>query len=672
MSRRSHPSPSSSRNSSWFRELKEQIQYRLDNLFAQGALGQLLMILIFVTLVVLFGMSASFFGLFSPRNQAVVGINRDIDKGFWDTLWWSGKHLFDPSFLAEDYGATLPIVAISMVLSVMGLVLFGFIVGFITTSIEQRLARLRRGSSIVKESGHVVILGWNVKVIPILNLLADRDAKLRVVILAPREIEEMKETLRAGGIHERKMKVILRSGDPNDLAELKRVAFDKAFSIIILAYSLSDEDRHSADVEVIKSLMLLSAFKDWVGARPKMVGEIIKRHNVAIAEAAAKWSIPIVCSSSVASRLIVQAARQSGVTTVYSELFGFIGNQIFILGFPECTGRSFGDIACAFPDAIPIGVSRVKMKDGIMHFIPALKPGNDYVIPKDEWIIFVARNNQIRCDPNIPVPFSAMARSERVPQLNPARVLIIGWNSNIYDVLDGFDNYLSAGATIDVISNLDAQVAEQLLKEFHPEPFTKIVLRCNRAGILTPQILEHFDVLSRDCVIVLADESYGDADPDARTIKTLILLREIRQKHGENSGLRIIPELLNARNRAAVQAGEVDEVIVSPASAAMILTQISQQLMLTSVYDELLNPSGVEIYLKPAERYVEPGRRCQFNDLIFSAQKLREIALGVRIHAHEHDARKNHGIQINPPKDLSWEFVPGDCVIVLADNLYDT
>ena len=73
-----------------------------------------------------------------------------------------------------------------------------------------------------------------------------------------------------------------------------------------------------------------------------------------------------------------------------------------------------------------------------------------------------------------------------------------------------------------------------------------------------------------------------------------------------------------------------------------------------------------------AKRYVELGRPCQFNDLIFSAQKLNEIALGGRIGAHEHDAAKNYGILINLPKNMSWELAPDDTVLVLADDLYDT
>ena len=106
--------------SSAIRELKEHLQYRFDEVFARGSGAQFLLIFVLALVVVAFGMSAACVGLFSDPNTDVEGITRDIDGGFWDTLWWSMKHIFDPMFFSLDYGATLPVVIISLLVTIMG------------------------------------------------------------------------------------------------------------------------------------------------------------------------------------------------------------------------------------------------------------------------------------------------------------------------------------------------------------------------------------------------------------------------------------------------------------------------------------------------------------------------------------------------------------------------
>ena len=215
---------------SYFQKFRAHIRYQLDDLFSRNSSSQLILLVLLSLIVVLFGMTAYYFGLFSSVNDGVEGIGTRIDRGFWDTLWWSLRHLIDPGVFAENYGATGPVVIISLVIAIAGMVIFGILIGLISTSMETRLASLNEGNSPVKETGQILILGWSNKIILILRMLATTQSGLRVVVLARPRILEMQEALRADGILALPIKVILRSGNPSNLRELRRVAFDHARS----------------------------------------------------------------------------------------------------------------------------------------------------------------------------------------------------------------------------------------------------------------------------------------------------------------------------------------------------------------------------------------------------------------------------------------------------------
>ncbi len=303
-----------------WRGLTDHLRYRVEQIFSGGSFAQLALLTVITGLVILFGMSAFFFGLFDQRNSNVAGIGRQIDVGAIDTLWWSAKHVFDPSFFDSNYGATWPVVLISLIMSVLGMSLFATMLGFISNGIEDQMAALRKGNSAVKERGHVLILGWNDKVYTILELLEDKQEPIKVVILSHHTIERMNELLRLRGVRGRKVKTILRTGSPTNLVELERVAFDSAFSIIVLGDESNEEQGEAVDLRAIKTLMHLAATREWGGPEPKMVAEIVDKDHLQIAQIAASGKISIICSSQIISKVTVQTARQPGFSRVYAAL----------------------------------------------------------------------------------------------------------------------------------------------------------------------------------------------------------------------------------------------------------------------------------------------------------------------------------------------------------------
>lgn len=636
------------------REFKERVQYGLDDIFARGSSAQFLLILAFALVVIAFGMSSYFLGLFDDENAEVEGVVRKIDGGFWDTLWWSMKHVFDPAFFDLDHGATLPVILVSLVVSIMGMVMFAILVGFMSSAIEERMATLRKGNSAVKESGHVLILGWSNKVPAILRLLARHRRGLKVVILAPRDVETMQQTLRVQGIARLPIKVILRSGCTSDSGELARVAFDKAFSIIVLAYDTSDHAGGDPNIEAIKTFLLLASYEGWAGARPKMVGEVSQNERREIALIAGRRSIPIVSSGQIVSKVLVQCARQGGLSSVYTEIFSSAGNSIYVLNFPGCAGRRFGEATFTFPDAVLVGVSRARVNDGRTTFVPVLSPGRDYVIQPGEWLIFLAACRAIAHNPALAPPVARSGTRRPLVCRPLERILIIGWNSSIYDIVAEFDEYVGANTPVDVVSAYEPAEAEARMADIGRTALRNVKVRYHRANSILRAALESLEISSFDCVVVLADESHEEADPDARTIMSLILLEDIRGNDPSGRQPRMLVEILDPRNRELILSANVSDVVVSPEVASMLLTQISQQQMLTAVYDHLFDSGGVEIYLKPADHYIEPGTTVDFNDVACAAQELGEIALGVSLSPRAERPDEAGRLLLNPSRQMTW------------------
>jgi len=552
----------------------------------------------------------------------------------------------------------------------MGMVVFGILIGFISTSMESRLASLQKGNSPVKERGHVLILGWSNKIIMLLRLLARSRAGLRVVVLARPEIAQMQEALRAEGILSLPMKLVLRTGLPTNILELKRVAFEQASSIIVLADASHESETAGRDVEAIKTAMLLSSFSDWRGSRPVLVSEINRKQNLEIARIAGRNEISLVSSSEVISKVIVQSARQSGLSFVYSEILSADGNSIRVRRVPACIGKRFGDIQSGFADAIPIGVSWQQEKEGIARYVAGLNPEPDYTIDADDSLVLLSRRDEVSYDAGIKTPVSPIARCEtyQKPPLN--RILILGFNDNVHDILSEFDGHVSAGSNIDVVSNFRDEEAKQRLEQNLTKPFRNITVTFRRGDTISAGFLRSLDVRSCDCIITLADESNED-DPDARSIMLLLLLSDIMAADRDAPRAHIVSEIHDPANRELVARTAAQEIIVSPEIISMQLSQISQQPVLESIYQELLSAGGIEICLKPVSRYVELHQPCSFMDLQLAAQDLMEVAVGVRLDDPVAGAISRDAVQLNPRRDTRWEFGPDDSVVVLAQEIYD-
>ena len=649
-----------------WRRLVELGRYRLDNFFTRGFSAQLVVLLVLMFAVILLGTLGLGFGLYAPENKDVASIGHKFGEGFWDAVWWSTMHIFDPSYVSQDYGANASVVVLALVISMLGLILFGGVIGLVSAGVERKLDALAAGNRPVRETGHLLILGWNDKIFSILDLFEDYHKPVTIAILSNHPIAGMQEMMRTERVNPKRIKPILRTGSPTNLNELERVAFRDAYSIIVLADESHPNPNEEADICTIKTLMLLANNVPLVAPRPKMVAELQRRENLEVARIASHRSISLVCSSEVLSRMIVQASRQPGLSYVYSSLFGFAGNEIFIQPHPPCAGRRFGDLVFDFPNGVVLGTSSMEMRDGRPYFRQHINPSKDRIVGEGEWLILLARGAVV----HEPDP-AAVLDTEFLPpearRFARERVLILGWNSNIFTILHEYDTFLQPGSEITIAALHSPDKARELLEEKLPRPLVNATQTYVQTDYALSAKLEALLSRTFDTCIILADESSGERDPDARAIVTILLLEDYEARHLQNPFKQIVAEVLSAANSELLQRHSRTDTIISPRLISMLLAQVSQQLMLERVYADLMNAHANEIYLKPAVRYSRQPASCTFADLMRGAAKLGELAIGVKIHALANDAVKDFGIRINPPKDEPLSLADNDEVIVVSN-----
>ena len=91
------------------------------------------------------------------------------------------------------------------------------------------------------------------------------------------------------------------------------------------------------------------------------------------------------------------------------------------------------------------------------------------------------------------------------------------------------------------------------------------------------------------------------------------------------------------------------------------------QLGFVPVFKELLGAEGSEIYLRPAEWYVQPGDDVSWATVVAGATQRNETAIGLKSALLAEPGLK-FGVVVNPPKSQTYTIGPGDAVVVLAED----
>jgi voltage-gated potassium channel Kch len=618
---------------------KDRLSYRFDNSMSKGPSALVWYLGAAVAaIVVFFGLLIWVLGV-GPSNNPITNV------------YQSFLHAIDTGTVAGDSGNGN--IILQLFVTIAGIFIFSAFIGVIANAIDARLTELRKGRSLVIESGHTLVLGWSESIFTIISELAianeSRSEGACIVILADEDKATMDDEIRARFDDLQGTRVVCRTGSTTSIPDLELVNHDEARSVVILRPESEDPD-----MEVIKSLLALT--RDEIDGR-HIVAEISDAKNLSAARTAGKGQAEVLDRGSIASRLLVQTSRQSGAARIYEDLFDFDGHEIYARHDERLNGMAYGDALLAYEDCTLIGFQQ----GGSV----TLNPPAASAIPADAEVIAIAEDDsvlEVAGASSAPVDASAIVEAP-IRNEPPESTLILGWNEQTPVVLKSLDDFAPVGSSAEIVAT---NPPDQSWVDARSEQFDQLSLSVRTGDVSDAEVLESLDLDRFDRVIVMCDEEHGRERADGRVLLSLIHLREISERTGAQ--FSIVSELIDEADRDLAEVARVDDIVISDQIISYLLAQISENRHLATVFDELLKADGSEVYLRPAGDYVKLGSELAFATVIASGRERNETVIGYRKGAWARDAEADFGIHLNPPKSAQLMPVEGDSVIVLSED----
>ncbi|HMR97698.1 MAG TPA: NAD-binding protein [Anaerolineales bacterium] len=629
---------------------RQKFRYWFDNLMSRGTPAMIGMLFV-LSLAVVFVAGA------------IISITGFVQEGqseripFGEAAWESLMRTLDSGTMGGDTGTGYRVVMLLVTLG--GIFVVSALIGVLNNAIEGQMDRLRKGRSQVLETNHTLVLGWSAQIFTVLNELMvanENQSNARIVVLADKDKVEMEDEIRERVEFKGKTRIICRNGSPIDPNDIEITSPHDAKAIIILP-----PENEDPDTDVIKTALAVTNNPARRAEPYHIITQIRHAKNMAVLKLVGeKDKVQAILTGDLIARVVAQTSRQSGLSMVYTELMNFGGDEIYFKHEPALVGKTFGEALLAFEDSCVMGVRKT---DGTI----LLSPPMDSRLEKDDQIFALsADDDTIRISPTSGLAQinNALIHSNRQPlKPKPEKCLILGWNRSGTTIVHELDNYVPKGSQVTVVADI-YNIEKQIRAQGGKLKNQKLVVM---EGETTDRdLLNKLGVEEYDHVIVLAYSTMEPQEADAKTLVTLLHLRDMAEK--DETPFSIVSEMLDLRNRELAEATQVDDFIVSEHLVSLMMSQLSENGELFDVFTDVFDPEGAEIYLKPISDYVSLGEAVNFYTVVEAARRRGETALGYRLEKEAGEAGKSYGVHTNPKKSEAVVFTSDDKVIVIAEN----
>ncbi|HMZ07206.1 MAG TPA: hypothetical protein PK078_06260, partial [Anaerolineales bacterium] len=392
---------------------KQRFQYWFDNYMSRGTIA-LIGGLAVLSLVIIFIAAAII-------RVGAIAMDGESAPSFGEAAWMSLMRTLDAGTMGGDTGPGFRIVM--LLVTIGGIFIVSTLIGILSNGLEERIEELRKGRSLVLESGHTLILGWTPQIFTIISELVaaneSRKSGAVIVILADQDKVEMEDAINERIDDPKNTRIICRSGSPMDMNDLEIVSPHSARSIIVLSEG-GDPDTH-----VIKTVLAITNNPNRRSEPYHIVTQIRDPQNMDVIKLLSDKDIvqPILTTDLIA-RVVAQTSRQSGLSIVYTELMNFGGDEIYFKQEPALSGKTYGEALHAYETSTVMGIRRA---DGTIMMSPSM----DTRIESGDSIFAIAEDDdkiQLANLARLPLEENLIQRSGNVTKPKPERGLILGWN----------------------------------------------------------------------------------------------------------------------------------------------------------------------------------------------------------------------------------------------------
>ena len=624
---------------------KQRLRYRFDNTLSRGIWAVLLWL----------GLIAAAFVLFIAVLLVILHLGPDdesttLPEGIWLALTRS----LDSGTFTGDTGIWFRLLMLFV--TCVGIFLAATIIGLIASGIDTRVQTLRRGRSLVVETGHTLIIGLSDKLIPIVSELVEANASERgraIVVLTTEDTVEVNEDIRASVRDLKTSKLVVRSGSTTRISDLMQGNPASAKSVIVLRAS------DGTDAQVVKTVLALSRCVPDFSALT-VVAELDDADTAEALTLAVGPSLITVTPLDIIARIGAQVSRASGLGAIYQEFLDFEGDELYSIPVSGAwLGRRFGEVLLGSSRGTIVGLRSAAG-------VTTLNPSPTTVLAAGDYVIGIAEDDSVFHLDLAPVDW-LQTEVREMPSLPRAveRTLIVGWSELAPLIAQEIEAHVAEHSELHVLVDQTLVPAEMVRGSMQLTEQTLIIHDGDPiAGSVVERVLKQGPY---DHIMLLSERAAFSADEaDARTLLALMHVR--RFTADASDAQNIVAELMDPNDVELGGDSSNNDFIVSQRLIGLLMAQLSESPHLRDVFADLFDSDGAVVVMHPVERYLEFGSH-SFADVIRTARDWGVVAIGYRAASAVGDPLAvGNGIRLNPPKDAVVSYAPGDVLVLIAQT----
>ena len=601
----------------------------------------------FLALIVLIVSLAGGLGFFVASGRS---------SGVWESLFWAFTRAIDTGSLSEDWANSPAVRALSLAISVIGLVLVGGLIGFIASGIQTVVLDIRDSADVTRLEGHYILVGFGPRMIPVLRALLSRGAD-SFVVFSKLPGQKIRQSLKEANIDASKASVYPVRGEVVQASDLERASFAQAKGVIFLQEGFG---KTISDFVMMRSLHVL--FPNHRIGRQTVVLELCDHKSLKSIGEFQQGAIPYVSERELVSKTLLQCARFGGYGGVFEDLFlsGRFGTHRE--GSSGLEGVIFSDLLAASITHIPLGVLLPPLEAGSDAKL-VLNPPSDYEIEEGDQIFWfgpAGKSVQFKDLQQTTPPQAVAAR----PAKGFSKVLVHGNSECVPILISELSAHSPAGVNIVWLAspsrNNDSEYVSQALPTSDSNG-REGGLSVLRADFFTQDILEKAELGEFDAVFLLADDALSVVEADSKTLGFFHDMKAVLRAGKVERQPAVFAEVETESTGRLLEASGVDTVLVREKWIGLQMAELAVSPDFHPVFKELLSAGGVEIAINDVSDYLVGEGPLSVESVLLKAQSLSEIPIAFLDGG-------GHVSMITEHKSAPTE--PGTKLVVMGHQIY--
>ena len=308
------------------------------------------------------------------------------------------------------------------------------------------------------------------------------------------------------------------------------------------------------------------------------------------------------------------------------DLLDFDGSEIYVKGFKQAEGKTFGEIQQSF-NAIPLGIFKANNE-------VILAPDAATRVEEGDRIVGLAVDSSKFTWRNTESSSASLAPVVSLEKTvnKPENILVIGWSRLArFSVLE-ISKVCAPGTKFTFF----AQVGRVPLEDYNGLEHPNISIDIRQTSGTAEELSAMLNSQEFTRIGVFGYKTRGLPMPESEAI-TLLTCTQIahdqRNPNCKSKDAFVVAEIQDVGNTSLAHQIDLDDLVISDRLSTLMMSQLAETNELGEVFNELFGPRGAFIQAKPASAYLELGKAMTFEEIQRIGQAHGDIILGYQEHA---------------------------------------